>query len=89
MAALCCFSPVPTGIILVFSSRCLIHEAFFGELPGARIGLVDQLKSKFRVAWNDVNNPSLGFKYLYLSQDDYEQLKPGTVNAELVRASSS
>jgi hypothetical protein len=41
---------------------------------GARIGLVDDLKPKFKIAWNDDNNPAVGFKYLYLSDKDYQAL---------------
>jgi hypothetical protein len=37
-----------------------------------------------QIAWNDPANPAVGFKYLYLSPEDYEGLKPGTVNAQLV-----
>lgn len=48
---------------------------------GARIGLVEELKPKFKVAWNDESNPSSGFKYLFLSDEDYTALKPGTVTA--------
>lgn len=64
---------------------CPRPRIYLSSNSGARIGLVDDLKSKFKVAWQDVNNPSLGFKYLYLSKDDYNQLKPGTVNAQLVK----
>lgn len=46
---------------------------------------MDDLKSKFKVAWQDVSNPGLGFKYLYLSKDDFNALKPGTVNAQLIK----
>jgi acetyl-CoA carboxylase/biotin carboxylase 1 len=48
---------------------------------GARIGLVESLKPKFRIAWKDESNPSLGFEYLYLTPEDYESLPGGTVNA--------
>ena len=34
-----------------------------------------------QVAWNDESNPAQGFKYLYLSAEDYERLAPGTVIA--------
>jgi len=51
---------------------------------GARIGLVEELKPKFKVAWNDEGNPSAGFKYLYLTEADYNALKPGTVTATRV-----
>ena len=45
---------------------------------------MDELKGKFKIAWNDASNPAVGFKYLYLSDEDYNGLKPGTVNARLV-----
>ena len=32
---------------------------------GARIGLADELKPKFRVAWVDEKNPQAGYHYLY------------------------
>jgi len=62
-----------------------LPRIYLSSNSGARIGLVDELKGLFKIAWNDINNPSLGFKYLYLTPDDYENLKPGTVNANLVR----
>eukprot|EP00959_Pyramimonas_sp_CCMP1952_P104352 2180923-Pyramimonas_sp.AAC.4 len=48
---------------------------------GARIGLVDELKPSIKVCWNNEANPSLGFKYLYLDDDLYKTLAPGTVKA--------
>jgi len=48
---------------------------------GARIGLVDELKPLTKVCWNNPENPSLGFKYLYLDDDVYQSLEPGTVKA--------
>lgn len=65
-----------------------LPRIYLSSNSGARIGLVDELKGQFKIAWNDPANPSLGFKYLYLSADDYENLKPGTVNAELVSGES-
>ena len=44
---------------------------------GARIGLDEAVKAAFRVAWHDPHKPSRGFKYLYLSEDDYEMLGTG------------
>ena len=41
---------------------------------GARIGLDEAVKAAFRVAWHDPMKPAKGFKYLYLSEDDYEML---------------
>mmetsp|Transcript_29822 Transcript_29822/g.41220 ORF Transcript_29822/g.41220 Transcript_29822/m.41220 type:complete len:2214 (+) Transcript_29822:130-6771(+) len=48
---------------------------------GARIGLVEELKPLIQVAWTNESNPSLGFKYLYLSDADYQGLAEGTVKA--------
>mgnify|MGYP005845589223 CR=1 FL=1 len=46
---------------------------------GARIGLVDELKSKINIKFTDPLNPSKGFDYLYLSDDDYKALPDGAV----------
>jgi len=46
---------------------------------GARIGLVEELKPKFKVKWNNEANPGQGFEYVYLDRADYEALEPGTV----------
>merc|ERR1711988_1746171 len=61
-----------------------LPRIYLSSNSGARIGLVDELKPKFKIAWNDENNPSLGFKYLYLSDKDYKELSEGTVNAHMV-----
>ncbi|KAJ1558698.1 acetyl-coenzyme-A carboxylase, partial [Nowakowskiella sp. JEL0078] len=41
---------------------------------GARIGLADEVASKFKIAWNDDKNPKKGFQYLYLTDEDYKEL---------------
>ena len=41
---------------------------------GARIGLDEAVKAAFRVAWIDDAKPTKGFKYVYLSEDDFEML---------------
>lgn len=51
---------------------------------GARIGLVDELKEKINIKFTDPTNPSKGFEYLYLSDEDYKALPEGTVIAEKV-----
>jgi acetyl-CoA carboxylase/biotin carboxylase 1 len=51
---------------------------------GARIGLVDELKEKVNIKFLDENNPSKGFDYLYLSDEDYKALPEGTVIANKV-----
>jgi acetyl-CoA carboxylase/biotin carboxylase 1 len=51
---------------------------------GARIGLVDELKEKINIKFNDEQNPSKGFEYLYLTDADYKALPEGTVIANKV-----
>lgn len=41
---------------------------------GARIGLAEEVKSLFRVAWEDPDKPDMGFKYLYLTTEDYHKI---------------
>merc|ERR1719444_569434 len=51
---------------------------------GARVGLVEELKSLYKIHWIDVKDPSKGFQYLYLDKADYEKLEPNTVEAHMV-----
>lgn len=51
---------------------------------GARIGLVDELKPKFKIKFSDPSSPAKGFDYLYLTDDDYKGLPEGTVLANKV-----
>lgn len=51
---------------------------------GARIGLVDDLKPKLKIKFNDENNPTKGFEYLYLLDEDYNELPEGAVIAHKV-----
>ena len=51
---------------------------------GARIGLVDELKPKIQVKFIDEGAPSKGFEYLYLTEEDYNELPEGAVNAHKV-----
>eukprot|EP00536_Pseudo-nitzschia_multiseries_P003372 jgi/Psemu1/318156/estExt_fgenesh1_pm.C_520003 len=51
---------------------------------GARIGLVDELKSKINIKFVDESSPAKGFEYLYLKDEDYKALPEGTVIAKEV-----
>eukprot|EP00612_Vaucheria_litorea_P002853 CAMPEP_0171460884 /NCGR_PEP_ID=MMETSP0945-20130129/5573_1 /TAXON_ID=109269 /ORGANISM="Vaucheria litorea, Strain CCMP2940" /LENGTH=2045 /DNA_ID=CAMNT_0011987159 /DNA_START=270 /DNA_END=6407 /DNA_ORIENTATION=+ len=64
-----------------YARKLGIPRIYLASNSGARIGLVDELKSKIKVAWNDVNDPTLGFKYLYLPSQEYYMLPDGMVNA--------
>jgi len=52
---------------------------------GARIGVDDNVKACFKVAWVDEDDPAKGFHYIYLEDKDYQHLlKHGNVLAERV-----
>eukprot|EP00565_Helicotheca_tamesis_P003884 CAMPEP_0185725054 /NCGR_PEP_ID=MMETSP1171-20130828/1378_1 /TAXON_ID=374046 /ORGANISM="Helicotheca tamensis, Strain CCMP826" /LENGTH=2089 /DNA_ID=CAMNT_0028393057 /DNA_START=20 /DNA_END=6289 /DNA_ORIENTATION=+ len=51
---------------------------------GARIGLVDELKPKFKIKFYDEDSPAKGFEYLYLTDEDYKALPEGSVIAKQV-----
>eukprot|EP00746_Dinoflagellata_sp_MGD_P159399 gnl/MRDRNA2_/MRDRNA2_86689_c0_seq2.p1 gnl/MRDRNA2_/MRDRNA2_86689_c0~~gnl/MRDRNA2_/MRDRNA2_86689_c0_seq2.p1 ORF type:complete len:2174 (+),score=459.70 gnl/MRDRNA2_/MRDRNA2_86689_c0_seq2:114-6635(+) len=59
-----------------------LPRIFISCNSGARIGLVEDLKPKFKVQWKDESCPALGFEYLYLTEEDYKSLPEGTVKAE-------
>merc|ERR1719443_1242917 len=52
---------------------------------GARVGLVEELKTLYKVKWIDEADPSKGFDYLYLTKADYDKLEPNTVEAHEVQ----
>jgi len=51
---------------------------------GARIGLAEELKPYFKVAWNDPDNEANGYKYLYLTEEDVGRFKEGVFHGEYV-----
>eukprot|EP01033_Poteriospumella_lacustris_P003046 gene3046-2231_t len=59
-----------------------LPRIFISCNSGARIGLVEELKPKFKIAWKDESNPGLGFEYLYLTEEDFATLPEGTVDAQ-------
>ncbi|CBZ50010.1 hypothetical protein NCLIV_004860 [Neospora caninum Liverpool] len=63
-----------------FSREQGLPRVYIACNSGARIGLYENLKDKIKVEWKDASNPSLGFKYLYLSAEDYEALPSGVVS---------
>ncbi|XP_037633326.1 acetyl-CoA carboxylase isoform X2 [Sebastes umbrosus] len=51
-----------------------IPRIYVAANSGARIGLAEEIKHMFQVAWIDPNDPYKGFKYLYLTPQDYTQI---------------
>jgi acetyl-CoA carboxylase/biotin carboxylase 1 len=58
-----------------------IPRIFLSANSGARIGLAEDLKKLFRIAWNDDSNPDKGFKYIYLTANDYEKIQKQEANS--------
>uniref|UniRef100_A0A8C0X3G9 acetyl-CoA carboxylase n=1 Tax=Castor canadensis TaxID=51338 RepID=A0A8C0X3G9_CASCN len=48
-----------------------IPKVYLAANSGARIGLAEEIKHMFQVAWVDPEDPHKGFKYLYLTPQDY------------------
>ena len=55
---------------------------YIASNSGARIGLADELKQLFRVAWVNPSAPDNGFKYLYLTSADYMKVGVAFVSDE-------
>jgi acetyl-CoA carboxylase/biotin carboxylase 1 len=48
---------------------------------GARVGLAEELKPYVKAKWTDASDPSKGFDFLYLDEEDYNRFDAGTVVA--------
>ncbi|NXR84120.1 ACAC carboxylase, partial [Pycnonotus jocosus] len=51
-----------------------IPRIFVAANSGARIGLAEEIRHMFHVAWEDPDNPYKGYKYLYLTPQDYKKV---------------
>lgn len=65
-----------------------IPRIYISANSGARIGLADEVLNKYKISWNDDQDPQKGFEYLYLSEKDYKLLnsnpdKPSVVAERL------
>eukprot|EP01119_Soliformovum_irregulare_P013643 TRINITY_DN365_c0_g1_i1.p1 TRINITY_DN365_c0_g1~~TRINITY_DN365_c0_g1_i1.p1 ORF type:complete len:2213 (-),score=948.81 TRINITY_DN365_c0_g1_i1:73-6711(-) len=59
-----------------------IPRIYFAANSGARIGLAQEVKDVFQVEFNDPSRPEKGFKYLYVSKSEFENLsKTQSINA--------
>lgn len=62
-----------------------IPRLYISVNSGARIGLAEEVKQAFRIAWEDSTAPDKGFRYFYLSAEDYSRLAPlGSIRAVLI-----
>ena len=62
-----------------------LPRIYLAANSGARLGLAEEIKPLFHVAWEDPANPDKGFRYLYLSPDDFKKVSAmNSVHAELI-----
>lgn len=62
-----------------------IFQIYISVNSGARIGVAEEVKSEFKVAWLDSERPERGFKYLYLSPEAFSRLGPlNSVKTQLI-----
>ncbi|KAK7582615.1 hypothetical protein V9T40_014060 [Parthenolecanium corni] len=65
--------------------RLQIPRIYVSANSGARIGLAEEVKSLFKIAWEDPQEPDKGFKYLYLTPEDYQKVSTtNSVHAQLI-----
>lgn len=51
-----------------------IPRIFLAANAGARLGMAESIKSLYKVCWKDNQDPMKGFKYIYLTPQDYTAL---------------
>jgi acetyl-CoA carboxylase/biotin carboxylase 1 len=51
-----------------------IPRIYVSANSGARIGLADEVMSIFKISWKNENEKQKGFDYLYLDEEDYNNL---------------
>eukprot|EP01052_Picozoa_sp_SAG31_P004045 SAG31_NODE_163_length_21856_cov_7.550214_1_plen_2125_part_00 len=51
-----------------------LPRIYLAANSGARIGMAEEVKACYQVAWVDPSDPAKGFKYLYLSPEDHARL---------------
>lgn len=62
-----------------------IPRVYISVNSGARIGVAEEVKAEFNVAWVDSERPERGFKYLFLTPEAYSRLGPlGSVKTQLI-----
>nr|QLI61955.1 acetyl-CoA carboxylase 2 [Streltzoviella insularis] len=68
-----------------YARELKIPRIYVSVNSGARIGVAEEVKSEFNVAWLDSERPERGFKYLYLTPESYSKLGPlGSVKSQLI-----
>ena len=59
----------------VLARKLGIPRIYLAANSGARIGLANEVREKFKVDWEDPEDPEKGFRGLYLTPEDYLELQ--------------
>eukprot|EP00899_Mesostigma_viride_P017896 jgi/Mesvir1/26107/Mv06825-RA.1 len=69
--------------VVEYGCKHKLPVVYIAANSGARIGVAEEVRRCFRVAWTDDRVPSKGFKYIYLTDEDYQKVG-SSVRAEQV-----
>uniref|UniRef100_A0AAR5PDP7 Acetyl-CoA carboxylase n=1 Tax=Dendroctonus ponderosae TaxID=77166 RepID=A0AAR5PDP7_DENPD len=73
------------GLASELARKLKIPRIYVSVNSGARIGLAEEVKALYKISWIDPNDPEKGFKYLYLTPDDYANINAfNSVRAQLI-----
>ncbi|KAJ8967322.1 hypothetical protein NQ314_002949 [Rhamnusium bicolor] len=73
------------GMASEIARKLKIPRIYLAVNSGARIGLAEEVKALFRIAWEDNKEPDRGFRYLYLTPEDYAKVSAySSVRAVLI-----
>ncbi|XP_035212091.1 acetyl-CoA carboxylase-like isoform X1 [Stegodyphus dumicola] len=62
-----------------------IPRLYISANSGARIGLAEEIKHIFNVAWIDPENPDKGYKYVYLTPENFKKVSAmNSIHAVLI-----
>ncbi|KAM6049507.1 acetyl-CoA carboxylase 1 isoform 4-T5 [Chlamydotis macqueenii] len=71
------FGPQEDVLFLRASELARTHgipRIYVAANSGARIGLAEEIRHMFHVAWEEPDDPYKGYKYLYLTPQDYKKV---------------
>ena len=71
------FGPKEDAMFKAATEYALEHHIpvlYLAANSGARVGLADEVKKCLKVEWQKADEPQKGFKYLYLSNEDYQSI---------------
>ncbi|XP_068249206.1 acetyl-CoA carboxylase isoform X1 [Palaemon carinicauda] len=82
------FGPAEDTLFLkasILARNLKIPRIYIAANSGARIGLAEEVKHLFKVAWEDLSEPDKGFKYLYVTPEDYKKISAlDSIHTEII-----